>query len=41
MFYKVALLYQEHFYWPDLDADLELESIEHPEKYPLTYWPAS
>lgn len=24
-----------HFYWPDLDVDLELESIEHPERYPL------
>ena len=24
-----------HFYWPDLDVDLDLESIEHPESYPL------
>ena len=24
-----------HFYWPDLDVDLSLDSIEHPEKYPL------
>ena len=24
-----------HFYWPDLDIDLALQSIEHPEKYPL------
>ena len=24
-----------HFYWPDLDVDLALESIEHPERYPL------
>lgn len=24
-----------HLYWPDLDIDLALESIEHPEKYPL------
>jgi hypothetical protein len=22
-------------YWPDLDIDLAVESIEHPEKYPL------
>jgi hypothetical protein len=24
-----------HFFWPELDVDLELEAIEHPEKYPL------
>ena len=24
-----------HVYWPDLDIDLAVESIEHPEKYPL------
>ncbi len=26
---------QHHLYWPDLDIDLAVESIEHPEKYPL------
>jgi hypothetical protein len=26
----------EHLRWPDLDVDLALESIEHPERYPLT-----
>ena len=24
-----------HLYWPDLDVDLELDSIVSPEKYPL------
>ncbi len=24
-----------HFYWPDLDVDLSLESIIHPEHFPL------
>jgi Protein of unknown function (DUF2442) len=24
-----------HLYWPRLDVDLAVESIEHPEKYPL------
>ncbi|NOX19677.1 MAG: DUF2442 domain-containing protein [Nitrospirae bacterium] len=24
-----------HFYWPDLDIDLTLEIIEHPERFPL------
>ncbi|NHQ60287.1 DUF2442 domain-containing protein [Chlorobium sp. BLA1] len=26
-----------HFYWPDLDVDLGVESIEHPENYPLSF----
>jgi hypothetical protein len=25
-----------HLYWPQLDVDLALESIDHPERYPLT-----
>lgn len=24
-----------HLYWPELDVDLTVESIEHPEWYPL------
>ena len=24
-----------HFYWLDLDVDLSIESIEHPERFPL------
>jgi hypothetical protein len=24
-----------HFYWPELDVDLCIESIKYPEKYPL------
>jgi hypothetical protein len=24
-----------HFYWPDLDVDLTVDIIEHPERYPL------
>jgi len=24
-----------HFYWPDLDIDLGLKTIENPEKFPL------
>lgn len=33
----VKLLHGGHLYWPDLDVDLVLESLEHPERYPLTY----
>jgi hypothetical protein len=25
----------DHLLWPDLDVDLSLDSIEHPEHYPL------
>lgn len=25
----------EHLYWPELDVDLTLDSIEHPDRYPL------
>lgn len=25
----------DHLYWPDLDVDLSIESIRHPEKFPL------
>jgi hypothetical protein len=24
-----------HPYWPELDIDLSIDSIEHPEQYPL------
>jgi hypothetical protein len=24
-----------HLYWPDLDVDLAVESIEHPDRFPL------
>lgn len=26
---------QEHLYWPELDIDLAVESIRHPEAFPL------
>lgn len=25
----------EHLHWPALDCDLEIDSLRHPEKYPL------
>jgi hypothetical protein len=30
-----------HLYWPDLDVDLSVESIRHPEKFPLVSRAAS
>jgi len=32
---NVQLPSAHHLYWPDLDIDLSVESIEHPEKFPL------
>ena len=33
--YKVKLLHGFHLHWPELDVDLEIDSLIHPEKYPL------
>ena len=35
--HNLKLLHGFHLRWPDLDVDLELDSLIHPEKYPLTY----
>ena len=35
--YNLKLLHGTHLHWPDLDIDLELESLQQPEKYPLSY----
>lgn len=32
---RVELPSADHLYWPDLDVDLAVESIRHPERYPL------
>lgn len=32
---NVQLPSPHHLYWPDLDVDLAVESIEHPERFPL------
>ena len=32
---NVVLPHPTHLYWPDVDVDLALESIEFPERFPL------
>lgn len=32
---NVKLLHGFHLYWPKLDIDLEIDTLESPEKYPL------
>jgi hypothetical protein len=27
----------DHFHWPDLDIDIELEALQHPERFPLKF----
>jgi hypothetical protein len=33
--FNVRLIHENHLYWPDLDVDLEIDNLEHPEKYQL------
>ena len=34
---RVQRLGPDHFHWPDLDVDLTLDMIDHPERYPRKY----
>ena len=36
---NVELKNQHHLRWEDLDIDIELDSLEHPERYPLCFVP--
>jgi hypothetical protein len=35
--HNVRFLHDSHLHWPDLDVDLELESLVRPDAYPLVY----
>jgi hypothetical protein len=37
---KVRWPSPDHLQWPELDVDLSVESIEHPEKFPLLFDPS-
>jgi hypothetical protein len=32
---RVEMPSENHLYWPDLDIDLAVESVFHPERFPL------
>ena len=34
---EVKLLHDNHLFWPQLDVDLELKSLDNIEHYPLVY----
>jgi hypothetical protein len=33
--FNVEMPHPGHLYWPDLDIDIAVDSIDHPERYPL------
>jgi hypothetical protein len=33
--FNVEFSHGDHLYWPELEVDLNLERIKHPEKFPL------
>lgn len=35
--YATQLIGPGQFHWPELDADIELEALEHPERFPLVF----
>ncbi len=35
--YEVQRLSPTQFYWPELDIDIELEALDHPEHFPLLF----
>ena len=37
--YAMKRVGPDQFHWPDLDADIELGALEHPEQYPLKFAP--
>jgi hypothetical protein len=34
---NIQLLHGHHLHWPELDVDLEIDSLKDPQKYPLKY----
>jgi hypothetical protein len=38
---NVARPQPHHLYWPDLDVDLAVDSIRHPEQFPLVSRPGT
>ncbi len=34
---NVKLLHAHHLHWPQLDVDIEIDSLKNPQKYPLKY----
>ena len=35
--YNLQFFNEHHLHWPDLDVDIDVESLKYPELYPLKY----
>jgi len=35
--YNLEFLHGHHLHWPELDVDIELDSLKYPDAYPLKY----
>jgi hypothetical protein len=35
--YNLEFFHGKHLHWPSLDVDIEVESLKHPDAYPLKY----
>jgi hypothetical protein len=35
--YNLEFFHGKHLHWPALDIDIDVESLKHPEAYPLKY----
>ncbi len=35
--FAVERIGPRQFHWPELDTDIELDALEHPERFPLTW----
>jgi hypothetical protein len=35
--YNLEFFHGKHLHWPDLDVDIDLESLKSPDSYPLQY----
>lgn len=35
--YTLKLFHNKHLHWPELDIDIDIDSLKHPEAYPLKF----
>lgn len=35
--YNLEFFHEKHLHWPELDIDLDIESLKYPDQYPLKY----
>lgn len=35
--YNLKFFHDHHLHWPDLDVDIDIDALKHPEAYPLKY----